>query len=148
MSAAGLAPPVAYDTGPTPMDGVSLWDAILSNGSSPRTEVVHQILNQYNARDCYGAAHDAQACGARDPSRPLALLLGYPSDARPSDVRGGYDKWAEMRLRELAEAGGTAGREAAGGWPRRPTTHRRRGRACWRGAACTTSRTTPARRAS
>ena len=69
MSAAGLAPPVADDTGPTPMDGVSLWDAIRSNGSSPRTEVVHQILNQYNARDCYGADHAAPA-GANRASPP------------------------------------------------------------------------------
>ena len=136
MSAAGLAPPVADDTGPTPMDGVSLWDAIRSNGSSPRTEVVHQILNQYNARDCYGADHDAQACGAAIRVGRWKLLLGYPGDARPSDVRGGYDKWAEIHLREQrGAAAATAGREALA-MARADGCHLLTGEgcACWRGA--------------
>lgn len=34
-------------TGPRPPDGFNLWPALTSGGASPRTEVVHQVLNQY-----------------------------------------------------------------------------------------------------
>ena len=30
-----------------PLDGLNLWDAILSDGPSPRTEVVHQVNNSF-----------------------------------------------------------------------------------------------------
>ena len=34
-------------TGPTTLDGHDVWAALLSGGPSPRTEVIHQVENQY-----------------------------------------------------------------------------------------------------
>lgn len=42
---AALAGASADDTGPLPPDGVDLWTAIVSNGTSPRSEVVLQIVS-------------------------------------------------------------------------------------------------------
>ena len=43
LAVAGGALPV--NTGPRPPDGVNLWPALVSGGPSPRTEVIHQVVN-------------------------------------------------------------------------------------------------------
>eukprot|EP01043_Picozoa_sp_COSAG02_P049807 COSAG02_NODE_5042_length_4700_cov_4.582790_4_plen_154_part_00 len=35
------------NTGPREPDGFNIWPALISGGASPRTEVVHQVSNQY-----------------------------------------------------------------------------------------------------
>ena len=39
---------VPSDTGFRPPDALNLWPAIVSGGASPRTEVVHQVQNQWS----------------------------------------------------------------------------------------------------
>ena len=98
LSAAGVMLPAAGDgsTGPTSMDGISLWQAIVANGTSPRHEVVHQVVNRHNPRDCPGADHDQQNCGGAIRVGRWKLLVGYPGDSRASSAPAGepFNKWA------------------------------------------------------
>ena len=49
VGVAGQSPSVA--TGPRPLDGHNLWDAWTSpNATSPRTEIIHQVVNKYLLR--------------------------------------------------------------------------------------------------
>ena len=41
---------------PRPLDGFNLFPAVLGNLSSPRTEIIHQVVNNYTAK--YTAAKD------------------------------------------------------------------------------------------
>ena len=70
---AGLTVPA--HTGPRPLDGFNLLPAILGNHSSPRTEIIHQVVNNYTA----------QRTAASDPavirSGNYKLILGEPGDA-------------------------------------------------------------------
>ena len=43
----------ALATGPRPLDGHNLWPAWTStNHTSPRTEVIHQVVSKYNGVNC------------------------------------------------------------------------------------------------
>jgi arylsulfatase A-like enzyme len=44
---AGVPVDPEHTGGPRPLDGFNLWPAILAQGTSPRTEVVHQVNNTY-----------------------------------------------------------------------------------------------------
>lgn len=44
---AGITVDPAQTGGPRPLDGFNLWPSILSQGASPRNEVVHQVNNSY-----------------------------------------------------------------------------------------------------
>eukprot|EP00041_Stephanoeca_diplocostata_P017392 m.349118 g.349118 ORF g.349118 m.349118 type:complete len:661 (+) comp20685_c0_seq1:183-2165(+) len=79
LEAAGVPmPELPHDA--VPVDGVSLWQAITKNLTSPRTEIVHQILNQFNLRDC--STTTEQNCGAAIRVGKYKLLAGYPGDSR------------------------------------------------------------------
>eukprot|EP01047_Picozoa_sp_COSAG01_P095575 COSAG01_NODE_26248_length_719_cov_172.109677_1_plen_150_part_01 len=72
-------------TGPRPLDGVDLSEAILSSGERVRTEIVHKPLNQWWTGKC--SAGDLQnrfrpACGAAIVRWPYKLLFGYAGDNR------------------------------------------------------------------
>ena len=61
-------------TGPRPLDGINLFPAIIGNLSSPRSEVIHQVANNYTI-----------AYGLKDPptirSGRYKLILGEPGDS-------------------------------------------------------------------
>eukprot|EP00041_Stephanoeca_diplocostata_P000814 m.17077 g.17077 ORF g.17077 m.17077 type:complete len:629 (+) comp11147_c0_seq1:175-2061(+) len=62
-------------TGPRAVDGLNLWHALLTNASSPRTEVIHQVVNNYTLAE-----------NLTDPAvitmGRFKLILGDPGDNR------------------------------------------------------------------
>ena len=55
IGVAGQNPSVA--TGPRPLDGHNLWDAWTGpNATSPRTEIIHQVVNKYTDADCHNGS--------------------------------------------------------------------------------------------
>eukprot|EP00041_Stephanoeca_diplocostata_P009626 m.149543 g.149543 ORF g.149543 m.149543 type:complete len:557 (-) comp17821_c0_seq1:310-1980(-) len=62
---------VPEDTGPRPPDGFNLWPAIALDSHSPRTEVVHQVANQYFNESCTAITVNE-----------MKLILGNPGDNR------------------------------------------------------------------
>lgn len=89
--AAGIwpLPPMQGADGPnTPIDGVSFWDAIRTNSSSERKEVVHMVLNRYTHRDCNASGHALQNCGASIRVGDYKLYAGYPGDSQWGPLPG------------------------------------------------------------
>ena len=68
---------VPADTGPRPPDGFNLWDAILAGEAGPRTEVVHQVHNQYNCDRSHTGT-----CSASIRIGEMKLIVGDPGDSR------------------------------------------------------------------
>lgn len=66
----GLAgTPLPSNTGPRPVDGVNIWPALISGGTSPRTEVISQVQNEY--------WNDTQVIRRGN----FKLLIGNPGDS-------------------------------------------------------------------
>jgi hypothetical protein len=60
----GIAGGSVSDTGPRPPDSHNLWPALMgSNLTSPRTEVIHRVTNQYFNRSLGDAAGQAIRVG-------------------------------------------------------------------------------------
>jgi hypothetical protein len=130
LGAAGQTMPNSdYDgIGHTGLDGKMLWTAIMSNATSPRTEVIHQVVNQHNPRDCHGADHDAQNCGGGLRTGRWKLLVGYPGDSRTRNATNLHSTYAKWEL--ISRYGG----QNASQMPRLDGCHifSGEGCACWR----------------
>ena len=63
-------------TGPRPFDGLNLWPAIIGNLTSPRTEVIHQVVNNYTA------AAELVVPAVIRVGRFKLILGGDPGDSR------------------------------------------------------------------
>lgn len=85
LRAAGIAS-LPQEDELTPFDGFNLWDAIMHNRSSPRREVLHNLLTRWNHRDCRGSDLDEENCGAGIRVGKFKLLAGYPGDSRWSEA--------------------------------------------------------------
>lgn len=93
---AALAGVSTLNTGPLPPDGVNLWPSLLQNSSSPRSEVVLQIMSTNAANavhqpiDCgieIDLCHSQQANPTPSPARP------YPMTA-PCDTSDASQRWS------------------------------------------------------
>ena len=72
VGVAGLGP-LPSNTGPTTMDGLDAWDAILTGAASPRTEVIHQVKSPY-----FNDSSTGYAIRVND----YKLMIGRPGDSR------------------------------------------------------------------
>lgn len=78
-------------TGPRKPDGFNLWPALMSGAPSPRTEVVHQVANQfYNAADGTSFINGSSvstgdcdgSCGIAIRVGEMKLIVGHAGDQR------------------------------------------------------------------
>ena len=86
LAAAG----VAFDPATTqrgggpavPFDGLNVLSAIQANGSSPRTEVVHMVDNEFNSAVCNASTGvgGQNHCGAGITVGDFKLLVGFPGN--------------------------------------------------------------------
>lgn len=65
-------------TGPRPPDALNLWPSILDGSAGPRTEVVHQVQNQYicDTTQAQGGCCSSMRMGE------MKLIVGGPGDSR------------------------------------------------------------------
>ena len=77
--AGGLVPP---HTGTREPDALNLWPAILSGGASPRTEVVHQVENQWSC----DVTQPGGGCCSSIRMGEMKLIVGGPGDSRTVEI--------------------------------------------------------------
>jgi arylsulfatase B/arylsulfatase I/J len=68
------------NTGPRPFDGFNLWPAILSNLSSPRTEIIHQVQNNFT-NGLFGPSQNLTDPAVIRVGRLKLIIGGDPGDA-------------------------------------------------------------------
>eukprot|EP00756_Hemistasia_phaeocysticola_P045614 Hpha_TRINITY_DN19361_c0_g1::TRINITY_DN19361_c0_g1_i1::g.81248::m.81248/K12375/ARSI_J; arylsulfatase I/J len=73
--AGGVVPAV---TGTRPADALNLWPAILGGDAGPRTEVVHQVQNEYICDVTQGGG----GCCSSMRMGEMKLIIGGPGDSR------------------------------------------------------------------
>ena len=69
---------VPDNTGYRPPDALNLWPAIMGGGASPRTEVVHQVENQYIC----DVTQPNGGCVSSIRMGEMKLIIGGPGDSR------------------------------------------------------------------
>ena len=116
LGVAGIALPRANRS--VALDGFDLWRAIRQNRSSPRHEILHNLLTRWNHRDCRGADLDEENCGAGIRIGKYKLLAGYPGDSR----------WSRASLTR----GSHSTRFSTPRGPQMPWDYKRFGTAVWR----------------
>ena len=91
---AALPSNVIADTGPRAPDGFNLWPALCSGGKSPRTEVIHQVSNEYTAAQGLTDAHDPPTIQVGkfkltlgDPGNAEDMVVPWPEFPQPHFVR-------------------------------------------------------------
>jgi hypothetical protein len=101
--AGGTVPAVS---GTRPPDALNLWPSILDGSAGPRTEVVHQVENQYSCDTTQGGG----GCCSSMRMGEMKLIIGGPGDSRtlqipeqctPSPATNGYK--APCPMREFVE---------------------------------------------
>ena len=85
LAAAGITfdPAATYHgDGDVPFDGLNVLPAIQTSGTSPRTEVVHMIDNEYNSAVCNATTGvgGQNHCGAGITLGDFKLLVGFPGN--------------------------------------------------------------------
>lgn len=71
-------PPLPDETGYRPPDAINLWTAIIDGASSPRTEVVHQVENQWSC----DITQPGGGCVSSMRMGEMKLIIGGPGDSR------------------------------------------------------------------
>ena len=70
------------NTGYRPPDALNLWPAILDGGAGPRTEVVHQVENQWSC----DVTQSGGGCCSSMRIGEMKLIIGGPGDSRTVEV--------------------------------------------------------------
>lgn len=71
-------PPLPADTGYRPPDALNLWESILDGSAGPRTEVVHQVENQWSC----DVTQPNGGCVSSIRMGEMKLIIGGPGDSR------------------------------------------------------------------
>ena len=73
---------VPADSGTRPPDALNLWPAILDGSAGPRTEVVHQVENQYSC----DTTQPGGGCCSSMRMGEMKLIIGGPGDSRTLEI--------------------------------------------------------------